>query len=1282
MSQYDMNANVLFIGHSLVGPTMPGMVDAAAESRGGTGAVDAQVINGAPLIWQWQHGADAQGVNAREVLPSGNYDVLVMTEGLPLLNHVTWSDTNTYVRNYYDLAVSNNPDARVYVYETWHSLNSGTGIAVPHDNEDHIPWRDRLDTELARWEGIVDGVNADLEPGQPEVMLIPVGQAMGMLHDRIEAGLVPGLNSINQLFSDDIHTNDLGSYFVTMVQYATIYGDDPRNLPIELAGVSGVPTEAMADALQEIAWNAVTTYDGSGVTADGGGVTPPPPADLDPEANEDSATTDEGDAVMIDVLANDVDRDGDGMSIFAVGDAANGTVGIEAGQIVYTPDADFSGSDTFSYTVTDANGDTDTAMVSVTVNSAPTTPEPPAPPSEPTTPALSGDAVLNPSVAIGLAGVNDWSVQQPFLDVMKTGREWIGHIEGQWGGWSFDQLEAGGYLDENGWPTELPDGVGAISSLILTDLPAETADYTAGRYRVTYEGEGELVISGGGASNVVYGDGEIWFDFTPRPGPVLVTIESTDPNGTGNNIRNVSVVQEDHIEAYENGEIFNPLWLEQIGDFRSLRYMDWMETNDSEQSEWADRPSVNDFSWGVEGVPLEIMVELANQVGADPWFNMPHLATDEYMREFAEYVEANLDPDLRAYVEFSNEVWNWQFEQAIWAEEQGRERWGTDLSWTQYATLRATEMAQIWDSVFGEQADARLDLVLGLQAGWMGLEQDMLNGTLWRSENPDNPAPYTFFDSYAITGYFSAGLGHDEKAGVVLGWIDESEARAVSAANNLGLSGTARDTYIEEHRYDYATELAIQELRDGSVTGDTENSLAHIINTVFAYHAGVAEEYGLDLVMYEGGSHVVGVGSWVGNQELTDFFTYLNYTDEMGELYEILLEGWRDAGGTMFNAFVDVYTPNQYGSWGHLRTLTDESVRWDQILDFNINNPAWWEEDRATGAFVGTAEEVTGVELNGTNGNDEIDGGAGNDMLVGGGGFDTMRGDVGDDTLRGDNGADSLFGDDGNDRIEGGQGFDQLFGGNGDDTIMAGETADRAYGGDGNDVIFGGTNVGLSVDGLWGEAGDDTIAGQGGFDLLDGGDGNDLLDGGDQADNVYGRDGEDTLIGGQGLDRLFGGNGNDIAYGGTGNDGLFGDFGDDTLFGETGNDNFFGGSGDDLIFGGADNDTINGGSGFDTIDGGSGDDEMFGRFNADTFVFVDGHGNDTVGDFDSQNDFEQIDFSGLSTINSLADLNLGSATSGAATQVGQDVVIDTGGGNSIVLTGVNLSDLDAADFIF
>ena len=59
----------------------------------------------------------------------------------------------------------------------------------------------------------------------------------------------------------------------------------------------------------------------------------------------------------------------------------------------------------------------------------------------------------------------------------------------------------------------------------------------------------------------------------------------------------------------------------------------------------------------------------------------------------------------------------------------------------------------------------------------------------------------------------------------------------------------------------------------------------------------------------------------------------------------------------------------------------------------------------------------------------------------------------------------------------------------------------------------------------------------------------------------------------------------------------------------------------------------------------------------------------------------KIDLSDVGAITPLADPDQGSATSGAAIQVGADVVIDTGGGNSITLVTVSSSDLEATDFL-
>jgi len=89
-----------------------------------------------------------------------------------------------------------------------------------------------------------------------------------------------------------------------------------------------------------------------------------------PEANDDVASVDEDSSVVVSVLSNDTDLDGDSISVLSTTDPSNGSVQVNSGTTVtYTPDQHFNGSDSFTYTISDGNGGTDTATVNVTVNS-------------------------------------------------------------------------------------------------------------------------------------------------------------------------------------------------------------------------------------------------------------------------------------------------------------------------------------------------------------------------------------------------------------------------------------------------------------------------------------------------------------------------------------------------------------------------------------------------------------------------------------------------------------------------------------------------------------------------------------------------------------------------------------------------------------------------------------------------------------------------------------------------------------------------------------------------
>jgi hypothetical protein len=77
--------------------------------------------------------------------------------------------------------------------------------------------------------------------------------------------------------------------------------------------------------------------------------------------------------------------------------------------------------------------------------------------------------------------------------------------------------------------------------------------------------------------------------------------------------------------------------------------MDWGATNVSPIVEWADRSHVADVTYATPaGVPIEVMIDLANTLHVDPWFCIPHQASDDYVRRFATLVRDRLDPGAPA----------------------------------------------------------------------------------------------------------------------------------------------------------------------------------------------------------------------------------------------------------------------------------------------------------------------------------------------------------------------------------------------------------------------------------------------------------------------------------------------------------------------------------------------------------------------------------------------------------------------------------------------------------
>lgn len=258
-----------YIGHSLINLNVPAMTHSLSLDEGITNDdYKYQIGNGANLWYQWDTTlGNEQGTPYQDALPTGTYDNLIITEAVPLKGHIEWSYTYIYANNFFEFAYDYNADTKMYIYETWHCINSGKPEGCAFDPDEHLDWRQRLDDDLDLWEGIADNVLAE-NPGF-DVNLIPGGQGMAKLYDAIQAGSIPGKTEISQFYSDDIHLTNEGNYYISCIMFACIYETTPVGLTNQLKDEWGSLYPAiepvLALRLQELAWETVCGYERSGV---------------------------------------------------------------------------------------------------------------------------------------------------------------------------------------------------------------------------------------------------------------------------------------------------------------------------------------------------------------------------------------------------------------------------------------------------------------------------------------------------------------------------------------------------------------------------------------------------------------------------------------------------------------------------------------------------------------------------------------------------------------------------------------------------------------------------------------------------------------------------------------------------------------------------------------------------------------------------------------------------------------------------------------------------------
>jgi hypothetical protein len=323
----------------------------------------------------------------------------------------------------------------------------------------------------------------------------------------------------------------------------------------------------------------------------------------------------------------------------------------------------------------------------------------------------------------------------------------------------------GGTVGTDSWPTT------DFSVLVWNDMAN-----MHGTYVLSYTGQASVLASAGNLSAISY-DSENntstgTLQFTDASSSALsltfTGTKRTSGSASGTGITMIKLMRPTapgSSTSYPTTTLFSAPIKALISKFSVIRFMDFLATNWSVQSNWTDRPlpSWPSFQryptgtyggWQGYGGPWEHVILLSNETGKDAWINIPLHATDAYVLNVARmfaygsnginpYTSSQANPiypplnaNLNIYVEYSNEVWNGGFQQfddncnaasdelvstagnsplnwdGLW---NGAISTSGTWNWTfcdRQTTKRTVEISNIFRSVFGSKMGSRIRPVL------------------------------------------------------------------------------------------------------------------------------------------------------------------------------------------------------------------------------------------------------------------------------------------------------------------------------------------------------------------------------------------------------------------------------------------------------------------------------------------------------------------------------------------------------------------------------------------
>jgi hypothetical protein len=582
-----------------------------------------------------------------------------------------------------------------------------------------------------------------------------------------------------------------------------------------------------------------------------------------------------------------------------------------------------------------------------------------------------------PQVGYHLGGIAYWDTPY-FANALWNSNGWIEFEDFQWGAgiphWNNPQFDA------NGYPRYLNPGkkLRAITYALHGDYGNRPAHWP----RRTLPAEGKVVLAWKGDADIRLNrssdyladessgpetgrlaDGRRVYRY--RDGAYVQYLEIHDI-GTSP----VTGIQvwlsdpDDPMNVSLEGRVFHPLLLRRLAeaDWGFIRFMNWQETNANPQRDWSDRrPPTHFTQTGTlhprppatgspgnrgSGCAIELLPMLCNTARKDLWICIPHLATDDAVRRTARLIRFGsdgtdpystptltpayppLDPDLRVYVEYSNEIWSngYSFPQGDWAQEQAA---ALGITKAQFNARRFCRVWRIFEEEFGADAAARLVRVAALFTAADWYSRPFLREMADFGASLDPPLEP---DVVAVTTYFGNGIQE---------WAFERARTRADGGDRWFLTpetfdaggGTMRPVSIppdssywnsralERHLGETFTEwkyrLLSGDAREGAgpdatgIGGGFDLWVRELAQTTFTRPKPI--------IAYEGGPSLYTDhhdGGDPRDDGLTTFMEALNRRARFQEVYRIHLNMAKSKGLRTHVMFTDCSPFGKYGQWG------------------------------------------------------------------------------------------------------------------------------------------------------------------------------------------------------------------------------------------------------------------------------------------------------------------------------------------------------------------------------